>query len=257
MKLMSSLERRFGSWAIPNLTVYLIILHVTGVVLLVGRYCSAEDLILVGGLVEVGQWWRLFSFMLLPATTSSIWLVFALYLLWLMGSALEKEWGTFRYNLFILSGYLLTLVAAFIAPSAMITNTFFLGSILLAFATHFPYFEIRLFFLIPIQVRWIGWVTAVGYVLAVIGGGLHSRTAAAAALANYVLFFGKDMVHSIKAGRRRKTFVSQATELSGQPKHQCSVCGATDISHPTMLFRYCSTCGECFCEEHIGSHKHE
>ncbi len=257
MSLMSSLERRFGGWAIPNLTNYLLALHAIGVVLLMGKYKVVEDLILVGGLVQVGQWWRLVTFMFLPAGTDPLWLVFEFYILWLMGGALEKEWGTFRYNLFILTGYLLTVAAAFISPSARITDTYFLGCILLAFATHFPYFEFRLFFLIPVQVRWFGWVTAVGYVLTVVSGDAHARTAAGAALCNYLLFFGKDIVRNLKASQRRRSFQAQSTALEGQPRHECAECGITEKNNPTMDFRYCSECGKCFCEEHINRHAHE
>ncbi len=256
MDWMTSLEKRFGSWAIPNPTLFLLTLQAIGVALIVGQYNTREDLLLVGGLVQVGQWWRLFSFMLLPETLSPIWLVFSFYFLWMMGGALEKEWGVFKYNLFILSGYLFTVAAAFVNPSAQITNTYFLGCVLLAFATLFPRFEIRLFFLIPVQVRWIGWVTAVAYVLAVFGNNPHSKTTAAAALLNYLLFFGKDIFRSVKAGGRKQAYVAARRKSEGQPIHRCSKCGVTDKSDESVHFRYCSTCGQCFCEEHISDHGH-
>ena len=175
MDWISKLERRCGSWAIPNLTLYLIAIQAIGVVMLLGGYVDFPDMVLVGGLVQVGQWTRLFSFLMIPRTLSPIWLFFAFYIFYLMGTALEHEWGTFRYNLFILCGYLLTIAAAFVAPAAVLTNTFFLGCVFLAFATLFPNFELHLFFILPVKVKWLGWLTAGFYVLVLFAGDTGSR----------------------------------------------------------------------------------
>ena len=63
MDLIDKLERRFGSWAIPNLAVYLIAIQIIGVVLLITERTGYQDLLLYGsGVVDQGQWWRLLSF---------------------------------------------------------------------------------------------------------------------------------------------------------------------------------------------------
>ena len=257
MDLMTKLERRFGGWAIPNLTIYLIALQATGVALLLGGYSEIGDLALVGGLVKSGQWTRLLSFMMIPKTLSPIWLFFAFYIFYLMGTALEQQWGTFRYNLYILLGYLFTIAAAFIVPWALISNVFFLGGVFLAFATLFPNFELHLFFILPVKVKWLGWLTAALYVLVLLGDDAGSRLCVLAAFSNYALFFGKEFLHSVKAGQRRKAFVATHAEAAAQPLHVCAECGASDKSDETLHFRYCSTCGKCFCEKHIGNHRHE
>jgi len=256
MDLISTLEKRFGSWAIPNLPLYLIAIQLIGVALLMGGYSTYEDLILMGGLVQVGQWTRLLSFMMIPKTLSPIWLFFAFYIFYLMGSALERQWGAFRFNLFILSGYLLTIAAAFIAPGAVITNFYFLGCVFLAFATLFPNFELHLFFILPVKVKWLGWFTAALYILTLFSGDAGSRLCVVAAFANYTLFFGCDFINSLKAAHRRKAFVAERAEVAARPLHVCAKCGASDKSDDTLHFRYCSTCGKCFCEEHIADHEH-
>lgn len=257
MNLISKLERRFGSWAIPNLTLYLIAIQALGVVLLMGGYVDPLDLLLHGSsVVDRGQWWRLLSFMMLPKTLSPIWLFFAFYVFYLMGSALEQQWGAFRYNLFLLCGYLLTVAMAVIDPGAIISNTYFLGGVFLAFATLFPNFEFHLFFILPVKVKWLGWLTAAVYMLSLFGGDAGSRLGVAAAFGNYALFFGKAFVGNLKAGHRRKAFVAERAEVAAQPLHTCAACGVTDKSDPAKEFRYCSTCGQCFCEEHIGNHEH-
>lgn len=257
MDVISKLEKRFGSWAIPNLSVYLIVIQAIGVVLLMGEYVGWEDLVLQGGSVmHRGQWWRLLSFMMLPRTLNPIWLFFAFYIFYLMGNALEHQWGAFRFNLFILCGYLLTMAIAFIAPAAIITNFFFLGGVFLAFATLFPEFELRIFFILPVKVKWLGWLTVALYLYTLVSADAGSRWCVMAAFANYALFFGKDFIRNAKAAQRRQAFVSQRAELAAEPIHKCTRCGKSDQSDATMHFRYCSTCGQCFCEKHISDHDH-
>jgi len=211
-----------------------------------------------------GQWWRLISFMVIPKTIHPLWLFFAFYIFYLMGNALERQWGAFRFNLFILCGYLFTVAMAFINPGAIISNFYFLGCVFLAFATLFPDFELRLFFILPVKVKWLGWLTAVLYILSlfqpvpregwsVIVG---NKLSIIAAFSNYLLFFGRDFVSNFKASQRRKAFANERAEVAAQPFHVCSKCGVSDKSDESLGFRYCSTCGKCFCEEHISSHDH-
>jgi hypothetical protein len=267
MDWISSLEKRFGSWAIPHLALYLIGIQVVGLFLTAGGYVGYADLVLVGGLVKVGQLWRLLSFMMLPKIGPSIWLILVFYIFYIMCRALEEQWGTFRFNLFILCGYLLTVLASLIFPSAIISNFYFLGLVTLAFATLFPNFEFLMFFIIPMKVKWIGWFTAGFYVLTlfkVIGTGpmvsagevLGAQVAIVAAFANYALFFGKEFITGFKADRRRKAFAAERAVAEARPRHVCTTCGVSDKSDPSAHFRYCSVCGECFCENHIDQHQH-
>ena len=59
-----------------------------------------------------------------------------------MGSALEGHWGAFRYNLFLLVGYVITVAVSFIMPLYPATNVFIGGSVFLAFAFLYPDFQL-------------------------------------------------------------------------------------------------------------------
>lgn len=265
MDLISKLERRFGSWAIPHLYLYIIALQAIGFVALIQNPANGEKLFLSGGAVLYhNQWWRLLSFMMMPSTTSPLWLFFALYIFYLVGSSLESQWGTFRFNLFIFFGYLLTVSMAFINPGVVITNTFFLGCAFLAFATLFPNVEFRLFFVLPVKVKWLGFITVAGYLLILFSPSSGARSALAvgnklgvvAAFINYALFFGKDFIRGLKAGQRKKNFVAETANAASKARNVCKVCGKTELSHPELEFRYSSSDGECYCEEHLGKSKH-
>ncbi len=258
MDWISSLEKRFGSWAIPHLGLYIILLQGIGFFLLAGESASVSDLVLYGdGVIHAKEWWRLFSFMMMPADMNPFFLLLAIYIFYMMSSALEQRWGSFRFNLFILLGYLFTVTAAFIKPDVVIVNTYFLGAVFLAFATLFPDVEFNLFFILPVKVKWLGWITAAGFAMSLFGGAAGHRLCALAAFLVYALFFGRDYLRGQVATKRRKAFVAENAKVESTARHICTVCGVTDQSDPTLDFRYCSICGNCFCEEHIQQHQHE
>ncbi len=257
MDWISSLERRFGSWAIPRLYLYLIGVQVIGFIYLLSSGMDGSRLMLSGAEVLRGDWWRLVSFMMLPEAVNPLWFFLSCYVFFLIGAALEQQWGVFRFNLFILIGYLLTVAAAFIAPRYYITNFYFLGSIFLAFATLFPNFEFLLFFILPVKVKWLGWMTAAMYVLGLFSSGLGDRLCIAAAFINYGIFFGPGLVRVANAAKRRQTFVAKTTVPEQQSRHRCAECGITEKDDPSVHFRYCSTCGKCFCADHMEQHRHE
>ena len=97
MKLLDSLQRRFGRFAVPNLA--LLIVMGQGMVLLMGWISRpqpgqaglVETWSLQGSQVLEGQWWRLLTFVLVPPGTGIL-VVFGLYLFLLMGGALEARW---------------------------------------------------------------------------------------------------------------------------------------------------------------------
>ena len=265
MDWISPLEKRFGSWAIPNLAAYLVVVQAIGAVLLMSNYVSMDQMILHGSsILHRGEWWRLVTFMMIPKTLSPIWLFFALYIFYLMGSALEGQWGAFRFNLFIGCGYLLTVAMALFNPGAVISNFYFLGCVLLAFATLFPNFEFMLFFILPVKVKWLGWLTLAFFVMTLFQSSrgpagifvVGNKLGVVAALVNYVLFFGPDLLRNINAAKRRKEFQARSTAEVDGPRHRCASCGITEKGNPSLDFRYCSTCGKCFCEEHIANHDH-
>ena len=111
MSFLDKLERIFGRFAIPNLTLYFVIGQVFVLLSYLAGVLSLQPFVLVPALVYQGDWWRVLSFMLMPPPPGMfgyLLIAFAWYLFYLMGNALEHYWGTFRYNLFIFAGWALT-----------------------------------------------------------------------------------------------------------------------------------------------------
>jgi hypothetical protein len=212
-----------------------------------------------------GEPWRLFAFMFLPPPVggkiSLMLLPFAWWLFFLMGNALEHYWGALRYNLFLFTAFALTIGGAFLAPESAATNYYLMLGVGLAFAWLNPDFEILLFFILPIKMRWLGLISLAKMLYDFAIGSMATRLQVGAALVTFLLFFGREILNAIRYRRRTMAVQSRrvAEEKNGaEPRHTCRVCGKTDLTNPEMDFRYCSKCvgDECYCPEHIANHEH-
>lgn len=251
------LERKLGFLAIPNLTLGVILVQSVAWVAMQTNPALAGGLVLDPALLRSGQWWRVFSFLLLPPASNPIWLFVALYLFWIMGSTLEREWGDFRYTLFWLIGWAASVGFALLVPAGVMTNQFLLGSVYLAFAFLYPDFVVMLFFVLPVKVKWIAAVVWVYYLLTlargVSAGDWSDPAMILAATLNFFLFLGGDVYRLIRRNHAHMTRKREAVAAAREPFHRCSVCGKTDQTAPAEDFRYARTPGgtRCFCEEHL------
>mgnify|MGYP000378728721 CR=1 FL=1 len=261
MAWLDQLERRFGRFAVPNITLGLVFGQSLFYVLYQARSDFQERVQLVPARVLEGELWRLATFILDPPLTNALFLFFALYLFYIMGRALENHWGAFRYNVFLLVGYLATVGAAFAVPAlheVPATNAFLAGSVFLAFAWLYPEFPLLLFFILPVKIKWLALLTCLGYLVAVFLGTWMTLLMIVASLLNFLLFFGGELVRRMRSGHRRMLAQAEAAAAQARPFHVCTRCGITDRTHPTMEFRYCPDCdgAPCYCIDHIFDHEH-
>ncbi len=258
MKFLQALERRFGWLAVPNLTLVLLAGQILAYGMMATGNLDLNRIILVPERVMAGEYWRLVTFLFMPPLTNLIFMAFAWYLFYLMGTSLEHTWGTFRYNLFIWIGCIATVAAAFLAPQMPATNLFLGGSVFLAFAFLNPNFELLLFFVLPVKIKWLALLAWIGYGASFLFGNWVSRLMVVASVANFLIFFGRDIVFALRTRRRRAVFHAKQQVDAREPFHRCHTCGITDVSHPDMEFRYCSQCeGDyAYCEKHLRNHEH-
>jgi hypothetical protein len=264
MRWLNRLERRFGSGGIPNVTLALILAQVS--VYIISRTSrNPEEIMqafyLVPALVLEGQIWRLLSFLAVPPVTNPIFAFFFWYLFYLMGNSLEQFWGTFRYNIFLLIGYVATVAVSFLFPNAVASNGFLQGSVFLAFAFLNPDFMLYIFFILPVKIKWLALLTWLYYGYVLIFGDWPTRLLVLASICNFLLFFWTDIKERARTGKRHMR--SQTTRFANtkseqQPFHRCVICGATDLSHPDTDFRYCTQCAGTpgYCVEHLREHQH-
>jgi hypothetical protein len=258
MSMLDHLQRRFGRFAVPHVTEGLIICQVLTYFLRADRPAFLESIQLVPQRVLAGEFWRLFTFVCEPPLTNLLFAVFFWYMFYLMGRTLEETWGALRYNVYLLVGWLATVAVSFVQPQAAASIGFLQGSVFLAFAYLYPDFQLLLFFIVPLKVKWLALVQWLWYAYLLAVGSPITQLLVLASVANFALFFWHDMYLHIKAGRRRMAQQAERSQAASTPRHTCSVCGATNLSDPTMGFRYCSKCfgTPCYCAEHIQNHEH-
>jgi hypothetical protein len=257
MNITDYLEKKLRRFALPDITLYLIIGQAVLFILNLFGKLDLASVVLIPALVPLGEWWRLISFIFIPPATHPLFMIFAWYLFYLMGSALEEHWGAFRFNLFLLVGYVITVAVSFLFPAYPATNIFIAGSVFLAFAFLYPDFEILIFFILPVKMKWLALLTGIGYAYQVIVGPWPTRLVVLASIANFLLFFGKDILSRMKDGNRQMMRKAKTISTKKDPFHRCAICGITDLSHPYMEFRYCKECGGLgYCSEHITNHEH-
>lgn len=279
MNWLDKLERKLGRYAIPNLTVYLLAGYVIGCGIIYLMPSLIGWLTLEPALILRGQVWRLISWVLIPPTTNPISLFFLVLLYYSLGTALERTWGTFRYNVYIFSGILFTVIAVFIlygvffvlysaevslSSIGLVSTNYITMSIFLAFAAIYPDLEVMLYFVLPIKMKWMAIVYAVMALYYFITGGIVSRVAIAASLLNFVIFFlsGRNMRRFGPREQARKAkFKKQSRPhmtYAGGARHRCAVCGRTELDDPDLEFRFCSKCrgNYEYCQDHLFTHEH-
>ena len=234
-----------------------------------------------------GQIWRLFTYVFTYGVGSYNLVLVAVSLLcyYSLGRAMENSWGTLRFNLFYLTGIVLMDIFALLFNTSA-TVTYLNMSLFLGYATMYPDAQFLFLFFIPVK-AWIFALLDLALTLThvinfTVAGLFPYSLFPLIAIANYFLFFGKDVLNVIPVSWRanfrrlfrkkdrapKKTgtipfpsagsYQASTASVKAPYTHRCTVCGRTDLSNPELEFRYCSRCHgyHCYCEDHISSHVH-
>lgn len=261
-KFLARLERRFGRYAPEGVILWIVAL--TGVLhlLVYARPDLAQMLWLDPRAVLDGEFWRAFTFLFAPTgpvtLTQLFWTALYLWLLNTMGSALEAQWGAFRFDLFFFLGAAGTLAISFLVGP--VPGTWVSRALFLAFASEFPDYEILLLVL-PVRVKWLGLLSGAWMVWQLFTGGLQSRAAIAVALADFLLFCGPTVLARARGVARRRP--SSVASTFGPPQRRariCAKCGRSDKDDPKLEFRVCDCQEKChgklteYCIDHARNH---
>ena len=151
-----------------------------------------------------GQIWRAITFVFIPFSGGSILsVVLGIYFTWFVGTALEKEWGDFRYTLYFLLGMVGTVLACLL--TGVTASTYCLSlSLLLAFAMLYPEVQLLLFFVIPIRVKYFGFFAAALWVFSFLSAPLAGKLSYLLSMLNVWAFFGPMAYRSVRAWIRRE-----------------------------------------------------
>src|SRR5256885_8245446 len=248
MSWLDKLERRFGFLGIPGLPRILVgfAALVFGLAWLLPGFTSMLTLDPVR--IQHGEVWRLITYIFIPQTQSPLWVIFALWFLWWIGEGVERAWGSFRLTLYFLVGMIGTTAAAFFFGSNF-SNSMLIASLFFAFARFYPDEVIYMLFILPVRIKWLAWIFAAFLLVGFVLNSNSYRAALIAAFANYFIFFGPEIIHQATHRRevstRRRRFEEQSRSADSA-LHRCAVCGATELSDPSLDFRVARD-GEEYC----------
>ena len=289
MRFIDKLERKYGRYGIENLTMYIIISYVLGYALMYINPGALSMLSLNVTKILQGQVWRLITWIVYPPSTSSpLWFVIAiLFFYYPISASLEHTWGKFKFTLYILSGMLFTVIAAFILHFVMggvldglggiIFSTYYISlSIFLAYSLTYPDMTVLLMFVIPIKMKWMSIVYAALVIYDVaryfMNGAWFMALPIIASLLNFVIFFlgtrdfnrynpkeihrKNEFKRAVNGGSKTVPFPGNSNAVT---KHKCAVCGRTEKDDPNLEFRFCSKCNGNYeyCQDHLYTHIHK
>jgi len=287
---MNKFEKKFGKYAIHNISLVLICCYIIGYVLSVLNSSFLGYLTLDPYKILHGQIWRLVTWVVQPPSSLSLFTIFMLLFYYNIGTSLEHVWGTYRYNVYLLSGMLFTIAGSFIAlgityllyggdslaamslMGSQQFSTYYVNmSIFMAAAVTFPDSQVLLMFVIPVKFKWMGIIYGVILLLNLITGtgnagtvfafyDIFYRIAIVASLLNFLIFWLRSRRKKIipKQMKKRQQFKQETRKSSKITRHKCAVCGQTDENDQTLEFRFCSKCNGNYeyCQHHLFTHEH-
>lgn len=290
---MGKWEKKFGKYAIPNLTYILMGCYILGYLMNALTPSLMRWLTLNPYAILHGQIWRLITWVISPPSSFDLFTIIMLMFYLSLGSSLERIWGTWQYNVYIFTGILLTALGSFVcmgifylvygeaaalvmsslcASGAWQFSTYFINmSIFLAYAATFPDAQVLLMFVVPVKVKWLGIIYGAMLVYEMvsyfrIGLTVYAEywfgvAAIAASLLNFLIFWlrSKNHMHwNPKQVKRKMEFRQEIKRNPKITKHKCAVCGRTEEDNPELEFRFCSKCNGNYeyCQYHLFTHQH-
>jgi len=261
-KLLARLERRFGRHAPEGITLWIVGISGALHLLVFARPDVLRLISLNPRAVLSGEVWRVFTFLFAPVGPLDMWgLIFTgfwLLLLYTMGTSLEAQWGSLRFDLFFFTGALGTVAIGFLFGP--VTGKYVAEALLLAFAVEFPDYEILLFIL-PVKVKYLGILSAGLMVFQFASADLATRGAIAVAGLDVFIFCGGTLAARLRgrSALRRKV---APTGFAPAPRKTrvCARCGRSNADDPNLEFRVCDCQERCggklteYCIEHARAH---
>lgn len=270
--LLDRMERKFGRYALQNLSLYMIITYIAGYVISALAPAAMGWLTLEPALILKGQVWRLVSWILIPPYEFDLFTIITLYFYYSIGNVLERTWGAFRYNVYIFSGLLMTIMGAFIlyfvlggaVGFGVLFSTYYIClSIILAFTATYPNMQVLLMFIIPLKMKWLGIFYGITLIMQLISSGLVIRIVIICSLMNFIVFFfgNRNMLRFRPQEIKRKHDFKKAVNQGRAERittHKCAICGRTENDGEDLEFRFCSKCNGNYeyCQEHLFTHTH-
>jgi len=250
LKKIKQLESRYSQWGIQNIATYIIAVQAIVYVLMLAGFIDFQRLFLIPSLVALeGEYWRLVTFLFIPPVNPSslfgvLFLLISWYIFFIISATLEQYWGTVTFNIYIYICVLCTALSSLLSflifkdALVFVKPDILFMSLFLAFAMIRPNLEFLLFFIIPMKVKYLALLSAAFFFLMFLSTSLSYKLIMIAQILNFFLFFVGDFVQYFQQRKRVQAHQKELRLAKERPLHTCTICGATDKTHPNANFRY-------------------
>ncbi len=279
MSFIEKTEKKFGRYAIPNLTMKLVVFQVLFFI----YYMIALEIKTIGNRkfldtttvsdviikFNIGDTTIISDIIYIlgnPSILPTDWLniiffFFATNLLLFFGHSLEELWGKYKYNLYVLTTVLFALLSSqvfkYVYPEdywhrdLIYFSSVVYTAIFFAFATYYPKFELLLFFILPTPIRFLAYLSAGVIIVAMFSMSNFDRVFwGLSTFGSYILFHYPILVNSQLQKVRKTNFDKQYGKLDSVPFHKCKICGQTEHNDEKLEFRITDD-GEEYCINHL------
>ena len=170
-----------------HLTEGLIFAHFAVFILSTMMQGSQQALALIPGLVT-SRPWTLVTYQFIHGS-SMFWFFISMLILWIMAKPLEDSWGSPRFLVFWLVATFGASITAAVIGRPLFGDLGFSSCLLFTFATLYPEVEFRLFFIIPVKVKYLAIIAAAILVYSSLSMGLVDGLANIVGTSAGYLFF--------------------------------------------------------------------
>lgn len=198
------LEKKIPWFSLPNLALYFLVLQGFGFLVSQINPVWLVNLVLIPQFISE-QPWRLITFMAYPMSTG-FWVIIVLWFLYFVVTTLEAEWGEFKLTIYVFISWAFSVIYSMTTGYPITTFMYIDYTLFLALATLMPEFEILLFMILPVKMKYLGWLTVAMLVYTLIVVDWYARGYIVLFFINYFLFFGPAYLNSIKQAKRRRDF---------------------------------------------------
>ncbi len=210
MNLVNRFERRLLRIRVEPFFRY-IVFAMGGVYVLQWLFPSfllVDRMRLVTARVFQGEVWRLLTFLAVPPLDDPLRAALSLYFYYFIGTALESRWGARRFLIYYAIGAVGALAAALL--TGLGTNVYLNLSMFFAFALLNKDFQVLLFFVLPVKMKWLAAASALFFLFSFVRQGWVDRAAILLSFVNLFLFFGGDLLSTARVTlnqwRRRRAY---------------------------------------------------
>lgn len=270
--MINKLERKYGKYAIRNLMKYVVMLYILGFFVYLISVARGVDIysLYLGFDIDAilrGQVWRIVTFLIQPLDSNILFMLVAVYLYYMIGTSLERVWGSFRFNVFYFSGVLFNILASVLIYIVLlvwsggqlhftypISLHYINLSMFLAFATIYSDVQLLLFFIIPIKIKYISYFYVIIEVYGVVYSFMHdgmllgvcNTILLVVSMLNFLIFFVGTMKRSGRTpaqARRRRQFAKSYNNPDYSAYH-ATVTKGDSGRHGAVITRHkCAVCG--------------